>query len=597
MVLGTPGSGKTTVIINRIYELIEHYSVKPENILVITFTRAAALSMRERFMNMSDTDFTYVRFGTFHSFFYWIIRTAYGNNIEVIDEFQKKNVIKRIVTDVTKEYDNEDLVNSIISQMGIISCDMIDIENYYSRDISADDFRLIYKRYKEYKKENGLIDFDDMVSMCYDLLVKRPDILDSIRRRYPFIMVDEYQDTNLLQYEILKLLAHPLDNLYVVGDDDQSVYGFRGARPDIMRQFKKEFKGAEVMRLSYNFRCPENVVRLSDKIISGNKERYNKNLKAANDRNGLISITKVKEISNENELIVRRIRQAKEKGMDYKDIAVLYRTNRGPERLIYKLQEYSIPFEIKDVLPDIFSHPVVKPVINYIEFALGNNSRSVFLGFMNKPVRYISRDMLKSDDITIPGLLKEAKGKDYLEQNIRRLGSELRTITKLTPYAAVNYIREAIGYNKYLKKSAAEKGVDYDEMKDILDDFQSMVKDLENFNDFFNMIEDTRELLKKQAELNHSENSEPKDGVQLMTMHSAKGLEFRTVHIMDVYNGNIPFKKSKTPLEKEEERRLLYVAVTRCSDELYIYIPEIVGEKAVKPSVFLGDVVKRKRKS
>lgn len=597
MVLGTPGSGKTTVIINRIYELIEHYSVKPENILVITFTRAAALSMRERFMNMSDTDFTYVRFGTFHSFFYWIIRTAYGNNIEVIDEFQKKNVIKRIVTDVTKEYDNEDLVNSIISQMGIISCDMIDIENYYSRDISADDFRLIYKRYKEYKKENGLIDFDDMVSMCYDLLVKRPDILDSIRRRYPFIMVDEYQDTNLLQYEILKLLAHPLDNLYVVGDDDQSVYGFRGARPDIMRQFKKEFKGAEVMRLSYNFRCPENVVRLSDKIISGNKERYNKNLKAANDRNGLISITKVKEISNENELIVRRIRQAKEKGMDYKDIAVLYRTNRGPERLIYKLQEYSIPFEIKDVLPDIFSHPVVKPVINYIEFALGNNSRSVFLGFMNKPVRYISRDMLKSDEITIPGLLKEAKGKDYLEQNIRRLGSELRTITKLTPYAAVNYIREAIGYNKYLKKSAAEKGVDYDEMKDILDDFQSMVKDLENFNDFFNMIEDTRELLKKQAELNHSENSEPKDGVQLMTMHSAKGLEFRTVHIMDVYNGNIPFKKSKTPLEKEEERRLLYVAVTRCSDELYIYIPEIVGEKAVKPSVFLGDVVKRKRKS
>lgn len=597
MVLGTPGSGKTTVIINRIYELIEHYSVKPENILVITFTRAAALSMRERFMNMSDTDFTYVRFGTFHSFFYWIIRTAYGNNIEVIDEFQKKNVIKRIVTDVTKEYDNEDLVNSIISQMGIISCDMIDIENYYSRDISADDFRLIYKRYKEYKKENGLIDFDDMVSMCYDLLVKRPDILDSIRRRYPFIMVDEYQDTNLLQYEILKLLAHPLDNLYVVGDDDQSVYGFRGARPDIMRQFKKEFKGAEVMRLSYNFRCPENVVRLSDKIISGNKERYNKNLKAANDRNGLISITKVKEISNENELIVRRIRQAKEKGMDYKDIAVLYRTNRGPERLIYKLQEYSIPFEIKDVLPDIFSHPVVKPVINYIEFALGNNSRSVFLGFMNKPVRYISRDMLKSDDITIPGLLKEAKGKDYLEQNIRRLGSELRTITKLTPYAAVNYIREAIGYNKYLKKSASEKGVDYDEMKDILDDFQSMVKDLENFNDFFNMIEDTRELLKKQAELNHSENSEPKDGVQLMTMHSAKGLEFRTVHIMDVYNGNIPFKKSKTPLEKEEERRLLYVAVTRCSDELYIYIPEIVGEKAVKPSVFLGDVVKRKRKS
>lgn len=597
MVLGTPGSGKTTVIINRIYELIEHYSVKPENILVITFTRAAALSMRERFMNMSDTDFTYVRFGTFHSFFYWIIRTAYGNNIEVIDEFQKKNVIKRIVTDVTKEYDNEDLVNSIISQMGIISCDMIDIENYYSRDFSADDFRLIYKRYKEYKKENGLIDFDDMVSMCYDLLVKRPDILDSIRRRYPFIMVDEYQDTNLLQYEILKLLAHPLDNLYVVGDDDQSVYGFRGARPDIMRQFKKEFKGAEVMRLSYNFRCPENVVRLSDKIISGNKERYNKNLKAANDRNGLISITKVKEISNENELIVRRIKQAKEKGMDYKDIAVLYRTNRGPERLIYKLQEYSIPFEIKDVLPDIFSHPVVKPVINYIEFALGNNSRSVFLGFMNKPVRYISRDMLKSDDITIPGLLKEAKGKDYLEQNIRRLGSELRTITKLTPYAAVNYIREAIGYNKYLKKSAAEKGVDYDEMKDILDDFQSMVKDLENFNDFFNMIEDTRELLKKQAELNHSENSEPKDGVQLMTMHSAKGLEFRTVHIMDVYNGNIPFKKSKTPLEKEEERRLLYVAVTRCSDELYIYIPEIVGEKAVKPSVFLGDVVKRKRKS
>ena len=277
MVIGTPGSGKTTVIVNRVNNLIYEYDVRPENILVITFTKAAAVSMKERFLELSGLTSTNVRFGTFHSFFYWIIRTAYGDklNLGVLDEQKKRDVLRAILRKLGPEtYDNEETLVSVMNQLGIISCNMIDIENYYSRDMSGNDFVTTYRLYKEYKERNGLIDFDDMVTECYKLLKDRPDILERIRELYPFIMVDEYQDTNMIQYEILKMLAHPRDNIYVVGDDDQSIYCFRGARPDIMHKFTKEFRNASTLQLSNNFRCPKEIVELSSSIIADNKKRY-----------------------------------------------------------------------------------------------------------------------------------------------------------------------------------------------------------------------------------------------------------------------------------------------------------------------------------
>ncbi|MBR6402549.1 MAG: ATP-dependent helicase [Eubacterium sp.] len=598
LVIGTPGSGKTTVIVNRINNLIYAHGVLPGNILVITFTRAAAASMRERFLAVSELEDTRVRFGTFHSFFYWIIRTAYGGkaDIKVLDENDKRNVIRRILLEINKDlYDNEDTITSVINQMSIMSCDMIDIDNYYSTDMSGDDYKKLYTAYCDFKKREGFLDFDDMITHCYRLLSSRSDILESIRNMYPYIMVDEFQDTNLIQYRILSLLAHPNDNIYVVGDDDQSIYSFRGARPDIMHSFERDFPGGQVVRLSQNFRCPQTIVDASAVLINGNSRRFDKKLISAVNESGHVYLDIISDVSKENELIVSRIKEAKERGVSLKNIAVLYRTNMGPRRLIYKLREYNIAYNIRDALPDIFSHPVVESVVNYIAFALGDNRRSLFLSFMNKPVRYISRAMLTSETVDKDELMRAAGDKDYVKDKIRRLYNELRTISSLSPYAAVNYIREAIGYNNYLRQNAEEKNSDIDEMMDILDDFQAMTKDLNGFGEFFDMIDDYRKMTEKQSKDNKSFKND-ENAVQLMTLHSAKGLEFEEVHILDVVEGVIPHKKSKTRSELEEERRMLYVGMTRSCRNLYMYVPRIIGDKPRTPSRFLEEINNQKNR-
>lgn len=588
MVLGTPGSGKTTVIINRVNNLIYEYNVKPENILVITFTRAAAESMEERFLELTGLKETKVRFGTFHSFFYWVVRTAYGSSaqLSVLDENKKRAVIKDILKSLnTEEYNSDETIRGILSDLGNMACNMIDIEYYHSKNMSDELFYRIYHEYEEYKKKNGFLDFDDMVSQCYNLLKDRQDILEAIRNLYPYILVDEYQDTNRVQYEILKLLAHPRDNLYVVGDDDQSIYGFRGARPDIMKLFEKEFPGAKIIGLSYNFRCPEEIVDFSTKIISKNEGRFEKSLKSNVSKKGTVSICKVPDIKSENTELVKKIKSDREAGIRYSDMAILYRTNAQPRSLIYKLRQEGIPYSIKDVIPDIATNPYIKPIIQYIRYARGDHSREVFLSFMNKPVRYISRELLYDKTIEIENLKRIAKSnsKDYLIDRLDRLMNELRTILMLSPFGAVNYIRKAIDYDSYLVKTLDENGINKDEVFSILEDFQDSLAGMSGFDEMFEMLDKPEELFVSTEKTG--------DRVDLMTLHSAKGLEYKSVHIIDCVEGTIPYKKSKSAPELEEERRLLYVGVTRSGEKLTLYVPGKIGEKEVKVSEFIENII------
>ncbi len=589
LVLGTPGSGKTTVIVNRICYLIDVCKVRPENILCFTFTRAAANSMKERFLKLSGDRGKAVRFGTFHSFFYWIINTAYANrNLGVMDEDKKRDVLRKILNDINKEdYDNEEVLTSVINQFGRISCDMIDINDYYSQDMPEKDFRTVYARYKEIKRTEGVLDFDDMITECYKLLTERPDIRQRIHEMYPFILVDEFQDTNLLQYKILKLLCAPENNLFAVGDDDQSIYGFRGARPDIMLSFEREFDGASVSALSVNYRCPKEVVSISEDIINNNKKRFSKKLLSAGLNKGHVYIERPATVKEENELIAERIANMHQHGVPYDEMAVLYRTNSNPRRLIYKLREYAIPFNIKDAMPDIFNSYLVTPILNYILFANGDNRRSLFFTFMNKPLRYIRRDMLPTERVGLKELLQEAGDKDYLKKNIMRLAGELDTIRKLNPYGAISYIRRAVGYENYLKEYCEAHKIDFEEVTDLLDELMSIAREFDTVDAFFEYIDEYEQLLKQDEASGNLSKEDIQPGVQLMTMHSAKGLEFKEVHIIDCIEGIIPHKRSKTMPELEEERRMFYVAVTRSSGNLYIYSPRTSGDNVYKISRFL----------
>ncbi len=584
MVIAGPGSGKTAVITGRIKYLIESAGVSPADILVITFTRAAASQMEQRFKAMTKGHDYRVRFGTFHSIYFWIIKTAYNlNNQSVISNDEKRKIIEKILGGMSLEYENkEDIISSILSQISIVKCDMINIENYYSKDMPEDVFREVYRRFHHEMNRFGKIDFDDMMVMCYELLNKRPDILKSCRNIFKYIMVDEFQDSNKIQYEIFKLLAKPLENVFVVGDDDQSVYGFRGARPEIMFLFEKDFKNTRKYYLVDNYRCDRIITGVSSKLIADNKKRFDKKLVSKKSEEGKYEIVSTTDVNSENEAIIANVREHYALGIPYEEQAVLYRTNIEPRRLVYKLNQFNIPYTISDSLPNIFEHFVVKGVLNYMRFAMGDRSRAVFLQIMNKPGRYISRNLLIEDEIDFNELRYRARDKEYVVERIDKLMADLRLISKMRPYPALNFIRNAVGFDDYIKDYAEFRQLDADELYEVLDEFASMIVDFKSYAEMFEFIEEYSEVLKKQQI-----EERDKKGLKLMTMHSSKGLEFDCVYIMNVVEGCIPYRKAKTSAEIEEERRMLYVAMTRARHELYVYTPKEVSGKPKNKSSFL----------
>ncbi|MBE5932802.1 MAG: ATP-dependent helicase [Lachnospiraceae bacterium] len=587
MVIAGPGSGKTTVITRRIKYLIESAGVSPADILVITFTKAAASEMEQRFKKITSGENYQVRFSTFHSLFFWIIKRAYGlDNSSVINENEKRNILDGIIKNMSIDYDNrEDVISSVLSQISLVKCNMIDIENYYSSNMPENYFREIYHRFDKEMKRLGKIDFDDMMVMCYDLLTKRQDILEQLRKLFKYILVDEFQDSNKLQYEILKLLGKPRENVFIVGDDDQSVYGFRGAKPEIMHAFSKDFNNVKITYLSENYRCGQNISKASIKVISGNGNRFKKSLIPAREKEGLVKILYPMDSRDESLLIIKSIKEHYNNGIPYENQAVIYRTNNEPRMLVYKLKEFNVPYTISDTMPNIFEHFVIKNILDYINMALGDRSRATFLRIMNKPSRYISRDILWEETIDFNKIMTRLERKEYVVEHIYKLEADLRLIAKMRPYAALNFIRKSVGYDDYIKDYCDYRQMDSVEFFDLLDTFAGLVQDMSSFGEMFEFIDNYSEIISMQ-------HQKERRGVNLMTMHSSKGLEFDVVHIIEAVEGITPYKKAKTTGEKEEERRMFYVAMTRAKDELYIYCPRTVLGKETKPSQFVKSLEK-----
>lgn len=584
MVIAGPGSGKTTVIINRIKYLIESAGVDPADILVITFTKAAAMEMEKRFMELTRNEDYRVRFGTFHSIFFWIIKTAYRlTNSNIILESEKKVVVERLIKECGLSYDNKDeIISSILSQISIVKCDMIDIENYYSRDLPEDSFRLIYNRLEAELKRMSKIDFDDMMVMCYELLSKRQDILEQCRNIFKYIMVDEFQDSNKIQYEIFKLLANPRNNAFIVGDDDQSVYGFRGARPEIMKRFLKDFPESKQIVLGENHRSDRNIILASASVISGNKNRFPKKFIPVKKDNGLVKGVLTKNENDEISDIVEQIRIHQKNGIEYNKQAVLYRTNNQPRKLVYQLNKYNIPYRISDTVPNVFEHFVARDVLDYMSIASGDMSRARFLRIINKPGRYISREAFQEDPVDYDKLRYRLRNKDYVVEGLDKLFADLKILKKLKPLPALNFIRNMMGYEKYLNDYANYRQMDPGGLIDVLDEVATLIDGLNSYEELFGFIQDYSVVLN-----NQQNKMQIPDGVNLLTMHSAKGLEFDCVYILDAIEGITPYKKAKTLAELEEERRMFYVAMTRAKHELYMYAPKQIGGKKKEISRFM----------
>lgn len=590
LVLAGPGSGKTTVITYRVKYMLEQAGINGNQILVITFTKAAANEMKTRFEKISGYSGG-VTFGTFHSVFFMILRHAYGyNSSNIISESEKYQIINGIIEKHNMEYNGQDdFAKNVISEIGLVKSEMKSVEKYRSTNMKPEDFRIAYREYDEILRKNNKIDFDDMLVFTYELLRDRPDIRKMWQQRFRYILIDEFQDINWIQYQTVKLLLGKEQNIFAVGDDDQSVYGFRGADTKLMLGFPDDFPGTKLAYLNTNYRCSSAIVESACRIIKNNKARYKKEIHSAFEKSQCerVHVIETDGMRQETDGMVQKIREMNQNGIPYSNIAVLYRTNSEPSGLAMKLMQSNIPFRMKDTIPDLLSHFVVVNILDYIKAALGNRERALFLRIVNRPNRYISRDCLETDPVDTERMKEFYKDNNRLVQNLVTLEADLRRIADLKPYAAVNYIRKAVGYDDYLKEYASYRGIDPQEYMDIADEFQEMARDADSFIEWFNLLNEYRIKLKEQMKM----TDHAKDAVVLATMHGAKGLEFDQVFIMNAVEGMTPHKKSVTDAELEEERRMFYVAVTRARYGLYIYVPKVVYGKTAQMSRFVTEMV------
>ena len=588
MVLAGPGSGKTLVITYRVKWLIENAGVHPSNILVITFTRAAAEEMKKRFFMFDGMENAPVTFGTFHSIFFMILRYAYRYTAaNIIREDVKRRYIKEMTENMELEIEDEnEFLSGIINEISYVKGEMMSLSYYYSNNCSDELFAQIYEGYEKRLREENLIDFDDMLVFCYELLKEREDIRTLWQNKFQHILIDEFQDINKVQYEIIRMLAGKGDHLFIVGDDDQSIYRFRGARPEIMLGFEKDYPEAKKVILNTNYRCSEEIVESAEHLISHNTKRFPKNMQAARGSKVPITFRNLKDAGEECTDILKGIRFYYKKGIPLEDMAVIFRTNTQPRLLVGRLMEYNIPFQMRDVIPNIFDHWIARNILTYIKLAMGNRDRKLFLQVMNRPKRYISRSMITEPQVDLKKLKQQTFGKKWLYEKIDKLEMDLYLLRKMEPYAAIQYIRNGIGYEDYMNEYAQFRRMNPDDLEEVLNQIQESAKEYHSFEEWFAYIESYGEELRKQMEAGRQQKS----GVTLTTMHSSKGLEYEVVFVMDINEGVTPHKKAVKEADLEEERRLFYVAVTRAKTYLFLYSVKELYQKDAQISRYIGEL-------
>lgn len=587
LVLAGPGSGKTFTITERIKRLVQERQVKAGNILVITFTKAAATEMKQRYLREGGKQG--VQFGTFHAIFFTILKYAYhysANNI--IREDMRFQILRELVAESELEIEDEnEFLGELAGEISRVKGERIALEHYYSQLCPVEVFRRIFNKYQRTLERKRLLDFDDMLIYCHELLKEREDVRALWQQKYPYILIDEFQDINRVQYDTVRLLAEPENHLFVVGDDDQSIYGFRGAHPDIMQQFLNDYPQAAICRLGINYRSGGNIVAAAERLIAHNKKRFSKKLCAAGDV-GEEVVSRIFEKTAEQNICIRnQIAEYRKQGIPYREMAVLFRTNPQARGLTGKLMEYNIPFVLKEHLPNLYEHWIVRDIFIYIKVAAGERERSQVMRIINRPKRYVHRNAFTEPYADLEELKLFYEDKDWMVERIEQLQSDLAMLVTLKPYAAVNFIRKGIGYDEYIREYADYRGIRADDLFEVLDELQEEARAQESMDDWYAYIQEYSEALRQQTK----QRDEEEDAVQLLTMHGAKGLEYQVVFIPSVNEGVIPHNKAVLEADLEEERRLFYVAMTRAKKQLYLYAVKEHLHKETEPSRFLEETL------
>ena len=600
LILAGPGSGKTFTTVERVRYLIEVHHADPSHILVITFTKAAARQMRDRFFARMDNQFFPVTFGTFHAVFFHILKTScHYNGSSILKEKEKREYLRAALLTLPKKFYaqndgkmDQEWEQGLLSEIGFIKNIGKLPADFTSEYVSRQEFMRIFVSFQKQLAQEKKLDLDDFAAAVCHLFRTNPAELARWQREYSYLLVDEFQDINAAQYEAVKLLCGGKRNLFVVGDDDQSIYAFRGAKPEIMLNFQKEYPKSKMVKMSTNYRSGKKIISEADRVIKSNTNRFQKDFIGFKPENGAVEYIVTEEKKDEILKIYSRIKKLLNDGENPADIAVLFRTNRQAEKMAAILFRNQIPFQSNEKIQSKYEHWMFQDLQAYYRLAnkhLDNKSsdaRRDLSRVLNHPNRYLfgydyivhglNRRAMKA---TVYAKEKEPWKLNAAEGNIDLFFMLLKNLRGKKPSDFLRSLYSIGKYKKYLEDYADFRNMEVRDLSSIWKEYQH---DASTYNDW---VEWGKYIVKYNKEL--KETLKNKDGIMLSTMHGSKGLEWKHVFIIDCVEGVCPSPKAETAEELEEERRLFYVAMTRAKEHLYLCYYKAEEGKTVVASPYI----------
>ena len=597
LVLAVPGSGKTTVILNRIINLIENHDVLPKNILSITFSKSQGMDMERRFLKSFPNLKGQITFKTIHAFCYEIvknymkIKNIKKTLIEGDEKINKSTLLKRYFFSMYEQKLLDDIIKDFFSLYDFTKNKMIDFEDYVRKNKFISNRLLLLKLYKAYenlKLEYNFIDFNDLLYLANKYISEDKNLLSSIKKRYKFFSVDEAQDTSMLQFEIIKKIVYPENNLFVVADDDQSIYSFRGAEPKNLLEFKKFYKDSKIFIMNHNFRSTKNIIEISNKLISKNKNRYQKNPICTCSENSKIMLFKVKNAHIQMRKLLELIKQLKKD----ESVGILYRNNISSIYVANYFLENDVDFFVKENGFDFYLNKILLDINNILQFSQDQTNLEVFKRIYFKLNAYIKKDFISKlkyksyDENILDALLDLDDLNSFYLKKFNALRNNFKMLKKLSMKYKIDFIVNELGYGEYLENYDEIQKLNSNLMIDILKYISS---NLNSYDDFLQRLKDIKEKLK---DANKSSSN-----ISISTIHSAKGLEYDHVFLLDLVDGEFPQKNILNAMDSsllEEERRLFYVAMTRAKKTLTLFTIKTRNEKEVDTSIFYEELKKLK---
>lgn len=583
LVVACPGSGKTTTMIARAKALVD-YGVNPAKLLVITFTKQAATHMQQKYEKAYGKE--RITFGTIHSICYRMLQSVAGyTKKDIMLESEKWAFLAGQLHGKVAAAEMEETISGIMREISFVKNKCIPPEAYEPDSTDKRTFCILFHAYEDFRKSAGKIDFDDMLILARDILFNNGMVLDEYRKKYSYIMIDEFQDTNRVQADIFYLLAGENGNILVVGDDDQNVYGFRAAESAIMLDFPKKFPNCKIIYLDTNYRSEPEIIEIASKLIACNKKRFEKDFKGEKKGKGHIKITCFPDVVKQRDSVVEQLKKLHETGVPYEEMSVLYRTNKQNLMYVQALMKEEIPFYTTEAVKDHHMEFPFQDFMAYYRLAAGNPWKGDLQRILNRPSRYLKGDAFKNCIYNIDQMIECANrcsNPDAAKDRIYSMVDDIENLATMNPTQFVGYLYNVMDYRAGALSYAAYCGKDESEVDELLD---SLIDEAKQFNTMQEWADYAKTYNKKLQEKRKN-----KEGICLSTYHSAKGLEWDYVFLIDCNEDMTPFKKAESPEEIEEERRLFYVAVTRARKGVRFTWVSNNGPKKMFPSRFLTEM-------